>query len=79
MVVLALISDSPVVARILTHLGLPAEPPVVAPAGERAGDAAGLDELFIDVDEPVGEVFDEPPAEPSPAEAPWGEDDEAPP
>jgi hypothetical protein len=35
MVVLALISDPPVVARILTHLGLPAEPPAIAQLRER--------------------------------------------
>jgi hypothetical protein len=56
MVVLALISDLPVVARILTHLGLPAEPPALAPAGERAGDAADLNDLFVDLEEPPGEL-----------------------
>ena len=67
------------VVRILRHLGLPAEPPALAPAGERAGDAADLDELFIDLDQPVGEVVEEPPGELSPGDAPWGDDDEAPP
>jgi len=58
MVVLALISDLAVVARILRHLGLPAEPPALAPAGERAGAATDLDEPFLDLDEPEGEVFE---------------------
>ena len=79
MVVLALISDPPVVVRILTHLGLPTEPSAVAPAAERDGDAAGLDEPFIDLDQPVGEVFEEPLGEPSPSDVLWGDDDEAPP
>jgi hypothetical protein len=79
MVVLALISDLAVVARILTHLGLPAEPPALAPAGERAGAAADLDEPYLDLEAPVGEVFEEPPEEPPATDAPWGEEGEAPP
>jgi hypothetical protein len=79
MVVLALISDPLVVARILTHLGLPAQPSALPPAGVRAGTAADLREPFLDLEEPVGEVFEEPPGEPPASDAPWGEDDEAPP
>jgi hypothetical protein len=53
MVVLVLISDLKVVAKILRHLGLAAEPPVVSPARCRseAGLPLDMDLLDPDVDE----------------------------
>jgi hypothetical protein len=68
-----------VVARILRHLGLPAEPPALAPARERDAGSAELIEPFLDRDETVGEVSEEPPGELSSSDVPWGDDDEAPP
>jgi hypothetical protein len=66
MTVLALISDPPVVARILTHLGLPAQTPAIAPARVREGDDASLEGFFadvpwVDLETPVGEVDDDGP------------------
>ena len=46
MVVLALISDPPVVGKILRHLGLPDEAPPVAPAASTCID----EPLFADAD-----------------------------
>ena len=59
MVVLALISDPPVVARILTHLGFAA--PALAPAPVCDHPPSGTDGFladapFVEVDEPVGEA-----------------------
>jgi hypothetical protein len=70
MVVLALISDAPVVARILTHLGLPAQPPAMAPARVREDDDASpegffADAPFADLETPVGEVVDDAPDKPA--------------
>jgi len=61
MVVLALISDPPVVARILAHLGLSPEPPAIAPPRTREDDDASVegffaDSPFVDLETPVGEV-----------------------
>ena len=74
MVVLALISDPPVVATILSHLGLPAAPPAtaIAPRGARRGrEPEGgrfAGELFVELDQPVGEAVD------LGADAPWRDD-----
>jgi hypothetical protein len=75
LVVLALISDPPVVARILTHLGLPAEPPAIAPARVREDEDARLEGFFaaapfVDLEMPVGEVDEDASGEP----ARWIED-----
>jgi len=60
MVVLALISDPPVVARILRHLRLPTEPPPLAPA--RGSVDAQLRVLcpprHFDPDDPAGDPLD---------------------
>jgi hypothetical protein len=87
MTVVAWLSDPPVVKRILAHLGLPGEPPPVAPARGHVRDeveavASGMaPELFADLEGPVGEVAweDHPaPADDPPVDPPW-DDDEAPP
>jgi hypothetical protein len=86
---MALISDPPVVAKILSHLGLPATPPAIAPAGgnrrrepENRRSVGAPGELFVELDHPVGEIVD------IGADAPWrddvplaphDDDDEAPP
>ena len=59
MVVLALLSDPPVVAKILRHLGLAAEPPTIAPAPTRREADADLPAWFPDLEEPVEVVGDD--------------------
>jgi hypothetical protein len=60
MVVLALISDPPVVTKILRHLRLPTEPPPFAPArGSTTAQPWGLDpRRHADPDDPAGEALD---------------------
>jgi hypothetical protein len=84
MVVLALISDPPVVARMLTHLGLPAEPPAIAPARTREDEDASLegflaDVPFVDLETPVGEMVDDAPGQPPRRIDDRRENDDAPP
>jgi hypothetical protein len=57
MVVLAMITDTRVLDKILTHLGLPAHPPPVAPA--RLDPQS---ELALDHHPPDDSYLDEPPA-----------------
>ena len=59
MVVLALVSDPPVVAKILRHLGLPVGPPAIAPAPARREEDADLPAWFPGLDEPVEVAGDE--------------------
>jgi len=60
MVVLAFISDPPVITKILHHLRLPTEPPPLAPArGATTAQLWGLDPpRHSDPDHPAGEVPD---------------------
>ena len=46
MIVLAFLSDPPVVAKILRHLGLPATAPPLAPADPARGQETGYGPLF---------------------------------
>lgn len=90
---LAPISDPPVVTRILTPLGLAADPPATASAGDRGpgraetstsdpGLAGATDPVpYVDLDERVGEVEWEgcmEAVDDRPVDPPWN-DDEAPP
>jgi hypothetical protein len=73
MAVLALISDPPVVTKILRHLRLPTRPPPLAPArGSTTTQAWILDPpRHADPDDPAGEALDliprPPPHDPSAA------------
>ena len=60
MIVLALISDPPVIAKILRHLRLPTVPPTLAPArGSTAAQAWILDPpRQADPDDPAGDPLD---------------------
>ena len=84
MTVLALISDPPIVARILTHLGLPSTSPAIAQARGRQDEDANPESFFadvpwVDLEAPVGEIHDEAPSPPSPRNEDTREDDDAPP
>jgi len=68
MVVLAFLTDPPVVKRILDHLHLPSVPPPVAPARRRIDDNSSLalstDEFHDDWGPGSGDAIDEPPGAP---------------
>jgi hypothetical protein len=59
MVVLAFISDPPVITKILHHLRLPTEPPPLAPArGSTTAQLWGLDPpCHADPHDPAGETL----------------------
>ena len=84
LVVLALISDPPIVARILTHLGVPSTPPAIAPVRRPGGDDTKEDRFiadmpWADLETPVGEVEDDVPDTPRRRIDDGRPDDDAPP
>ena len=65
MVVLAFLTDARVVARILTHLGLPTAPPALAPARDPFDAATPEDAASSSDSDPSPDDWDQRPQSPS--------------